>query len=119
MYELPPVEQLEFFVGRVLQQVCVGENEVILHFDADVSLTIEGAVSVGPLREKISSTDRPRIVAPKLLRLLGRAVSAVDVQDRSTLVLEFAGEDKVLISDSNGPSYESYQIRHGNVLHVV
>ena len=42
MYGLNPEINLSFLVGRELLQVCIGIHQVQLHFDKDVSISIEG-----------------------------------------------------------------------------
>jgi hypothetical protein len=45
MYGLPKDFDGGFLVGRTLEMVCFSENQMALHFGAEISITIESAFS--------------------------------------------------------------------------
>ncbi len=49
MYGLRSDLDLSFLVGPTLLQVCIGENEVVLRFDGNISITIESRFLVRDL----------------------------------------------------------------------
>jgi hypothetical protein len=117
MYGLPRDTDLSFFEGAVLTQVCIGENEVIIHFDNDAGITIQSSV-------RLSDGERTRIFegAPDtgvaLVRLLGQAVATAAVEPGGVTRLEWRSGTALRILDS-WAEYESYVITHDGKTIVV
>jgi len=111
MYGLPGDFDGEFLVGCVLAQICFTENQITLHFDANVAITIEGpyAYQDTPLVED-PSTLRVPASSSNLMQLIGHRVSRVEVTREATLSLFF--ENSHVLKCFDTPQYESYQIRH-------
>ncbi|HZS42071.1 MAG TPA: hypothetical protein VFF06_34820 [Polyangia bacterium] len=87
MYGLSANEKLDFLVDRKLIQVCIGEYQVQLHFDDDVSVSSEGRVSIdGRIHDASQSMSAP------LAALLGATVTKVTSP----------GNDDLVVSLSNG-----------------
>ncbi len=118
VYGLSPHVDLAFFLGRQVEQVCVGAHQAILNFDSDVTVTIEGHFSVcGQVEEEQLFTD-PRSGASALIAFIGESVADVAGQRDGTLTLTF-GDRSVLELRDSSRSYESYQINHGSEVIVV
>ncbi|MCE9593014.1 MAG: DUF6188 family protein [Planctomycetes bacterium] len=98
--------------------MCVGANEAILHFDPDISLTIESTFRVRTEsgRDEVFEEHPPAALA--LVSLLSDSISDVVGLPEGTLRLSFARGGALEVFDSS-QHYESYQIRHGKVIHVV
>lgn len=113
MYGLPRNFDGQFFIGRVLEQICFTQNQVALHFDGLVALTIESAFSY---RETPSSAEELVEELPPrqstLMRLLGESVSGVDGSQDGTLSLRFTNRHELRCFDT-ASNYESYRIRYG------
>lgn len=119
MYGLSSDRDLGFFVGRQLQQVCIGYNEAILNFDDDVSLTIETDIGhKSSARELIALYKMIFPSAPTLISLINSTITGASAVPPGTLALEFSSGDILEIYDSSS-EYESYQIWHGKNLIVV
>jgi hypothetical protein len=111
MYGLAEDVDLRFLDGAVVQQVCIGENEVIFKFRGDICITVESRflVSVGGVEAQFE--DAPTS-ASHSVALLGERVTGTRIAGGGTLVLDMSGEKRLELYDSS-PSYESYQISHG------
>ena len=118
MYGLPTDLDLGFFVGSTLHQVCIGANELILHFDHGVSLTIESEFLVGDPARGSEKFDRPRPSAARIVGLIDRTVRRADGTADGTLVLVFDQDYRLEVHDSSS-QYESYQIHHDSRIIVV
>lgn len=116
MFGLPDGLDVNFFLGAVLTQVCIGSNEVIVRFDRDIDVTIEGDVEIGDERGK-KMYGRPPDYGRATVPFLQEAVTRVDVSSGGTLTLQLQS-GSIAIIDSHA-HYESYQIRHGHDLYVV
>lgn len=118
MYGLPPGQDFTFFVGQVLLQVCFGRHEMILNFDTDTSITVEGNMGIEDTdgRERVISDLRQ--AAEDVVSLVEQSVTNAEPQPNGTLSLTFGGGRLLNIYDSS-THYESYQVRHGSDLIVV
>ncbi len=54
MYGLPDDFDAGAFVGRTLEQVCFTENQVTLHFDGMIDITVESAFVHGDRKSESS-----------------------------------------------------------------
>jgi hypothetical protein len=117
MYGLPEGFDGSFFNGRKLELVCFTENQVLLHFDQDVTVIILSSFDY-KIDDQMWSVDDPPGEMSSLMRLLGlRIASAVGARD-GTLVLEFEDGSQVTCYDTS-PSYESYHIQNGPTVIIV
>lgn len=118
MFGLPRDLDLGFMVGCTLLQVCVGQNEVILRFDREVSITIESRFLVrDPHGGEAVVESAPRGVA-SLVSLLADSVIDASGNEDGTLRLSF-GKGEILEVYDSSKEYESYQIQHGKDIHVI
>jgi len=105
-------------VGSALLQVCIGQNEVILRFDREISITIESRFLVrDPDGYEAVFESAPRAAA-LLADLLADSVTEVLGDKDGTLRMSFAKGGILEVYDSS-KDYESYQIQHGKDIHVV
>ena len=110
VHGLPKDVDLSFFEGKRLIQVCIGEYQVIFHFDDDVSLAVEVSIRHSSQDSEYVFRDFKRDRA-ELPRLLSEVVTAVSTGAKSTLTLTFSNGDSIEVADEN-EHYESYQITH-------
>lgn len=119
MYGLPKSVDLSFLVGATLIQVCVGENEVVLNFDGDISVMSASSVRYAQAGERDAVLfEEARPAGQVLLGLLGTAISEVANYGDGTVGLLWSSGERVELLDS-WKEYESYTIRHGDLLIVV
>ena len=118
MYGLPAELDLNFLVGPTLLQVCIGENEVILNFDGEISITIESTFLVRDPNGLETVFEDSQSAAGSLVKLVSDTIAKVHGQEDGTLRLWFTKGDFLEIYDSF-ESYESYQIQHGTKIFVV
>jgi len=118
MYGLPAEFDGGFLVGRRLEQICINENQISLHFNADAAITIENGYSYGVAGLPVSgaTTFVPALHA-NLKDLLGRAVSRVESTSDGTLALFFENGHALRCFDD--PHYESYRIKEGARVIIV
>jgi hypothetical protein len=108
MYGLPKDFDGSFLVGRILEMVCFSQNQVYLHLEGKVAITIESAISCGDDQIVYVPVKRSN-----LMEFLGASVSAVRGDDRGTLSLFFDNGQTLKIFDTT-KQYESYTITHGD-----
>ncbi len=108
MYGLDKNLDLGFLIGKNLLQICVGSFQVILNFDANVSISIESTFDCGS-EDKSKRTGNLLETAPSLFHLLGKHIKEIKIEDEGTLVLTFSDGTIVRLYDSNAAT-ESYQI---------
>lgn len=118
MNALPTEHDLGFLVGSTLFQVCIGENEVILRLNAEISITIESSFLIHDSSGLGMAFNDSRSSAGSLVKLLSNTVTKVHCQIDGTLSLWFSSHYILEIYKSS-EGYESYQIQHGNDIYVV
>ena len=118
MYGLPADIDLSFFSAKVLQQVCVGANEVILNFDEYVSLTIMCTIECKTGPSDTKKLDGPRATASALIEYIQKPVISAKGDPNGTLVLTFEGGNCVTIYDDD-KHFECYTVRYKDKTIVV
>lgn len=114
MYGLPEDVDLSFLDGRVLEQVAVGQHQTQLRFEDQVTISIEGEVTIDGARGV--GID----AGARLVRLVGRSVERVARIAPGDLCLAFAGEPHAAITiHDRSDGYESYTIDGPRGLVVV
>ena len=107
-----------FFVGLVLAQVCIGRHQVILHFDQDATVSVEGDLGIRAPNAIERVVEDHRAAAVDLAWLVADVVDAVKPEAEGTLRLYFASGSVLSFYDSS-KHYESFQVSHGTDLYVV
>lgn len=119
MYGLPKDFSGEFLIGHSLEQICFNQNQVSLHFDGDIGITIEGSFSHlrsdSDLGEQVF--DVP-VSQSDLMLLLGSSISEAGGGKDGTLNLKFENGHTLRCFDKSR-EFESYQIRHGKDVIIV
>lgn len=119
MYRLSNNVDLSFLYGVELQQVCIGENEVILNFDRDIRITILSSFAVASKRDTpITTYHEAAKGGSAILSLLHLCVSKAEATDTGGLLLEFNSGASVNIFDDSD-QYESFWIANQNEQIIV
>ena len=113
MYGLPKDFDGGFLEGRTLEMVCFNQNQVYLHFGAEITIAIESAFSY----RNAQLVSLP-VHESDLMGLLGASVSGVRGEENGTLVLLFDNGQALKVYDTS-EQYESYTITHGSKVIVV
>ena len=100
----PALSQLN---NALLLQVCFGENEVILNFDGERSMTI--MVDVGISLNSYRPIS-PRNISSFLINLLGKRLTQAKALDEETLEIVFDNGNAMRLSEET-KEYESVVIR--------
>jgi cytoskeletal protein RodZ len=118
MYGLPANIDLSFLHGRVLLQLCVGQNEMILNFDEDVSITVESSIAFtfadGTYRHYTDWKEASHTAGA----LLGHQITSAKRKYGGTLCVKFDVDWWIEVFDDS-QHYESYSIQNGSQLIVV
>ena len=118
MYGLPPEIDVSFLVHREVEQVCIGLHQVQIHFDDNVSISIEGRFKYTDRTGRVFEwQDRPSQAAG-VVDSLGLVVSAVTPEPDGTLTLAFSAGANLTIFDDD-KQYEAYQISKPGTTIVV
>jgi hypothetical protein len=117
MYGLPPETDLAFLVGSRLEQVAIGENEIIFRFELSVSINVQGDFSIGPEGSEVDF-ESSRAAADRAAALLSHVVAEESHTLAGDLVLKFDNGILLTIRDSS-KQYESYEIRRGDETWIV
>jgi hypothetical protein len=119
MFGLPVGTDLSFLIGRDLEQVCFGRHEVVLRFGDAVSISVESEMGYKSGCEPLVRYVDIISSAPALCSLLSSSITNAVPRSAGTLALEFSNGDVLEVYESNGESYESYRISHGEKMIVV
>lgn len=109
MYRLPPETDLAFLRGARLLQVCIGVNEVILHFDDDLRITLLSDFAVAPKGEASARYTEPAAGCPALVRLLDEGIADAAVAAHGGLILRLDSGAMIEAFDTSD-QYESFWI---------
>jgi hypothetical protein len=101
MHGLPKDFPHASLVGAKLIQLCLGENDLQLHFDNRSSLFIESSI-----RLRGTAYSEFRKAAASLADLLGREISESKSEGNSCLALSFGSDVLEIFDDSK--HYESF-----------
>jgi len=111
MYGLPKDFKGEFLVGRTLELICFAQYQVNLHFDENVSIVVESALS----HQESSNSAIRRVKIPvaqsDLMVLLGHSILKAFGDDEGTLTIEF--DNGRVLQCFDQPAYEAYHIIQG------
>jgi len=118
VYGLPPDLDLSFWSGTTLDQLCIGQNDVQLHFSQPVvSLSAQTSYRVTTSTGRTTYKSPPK-GASQLVELLGLPVIRAFDSGEGTLRIEFGNAISVEFFDED-PNYECYQVQHDGRLIVV
>ncbi|MEK7448081.1 MAG: DUF6188 family protein [Planctomycetota bacterium] len=113
MYGLPADFDSSFFIGHTLELVCFSENQMSLHFDEHISITIEGSFSyIKDKKDKVSVVEIP-VTNSDVMMLTGKTIKESVGKRDGTLTLTFNNGHKFICYDDT-PNYESYKIQNSD-----
>jgi hypothetical protein len=124
MYGVPLEEDWSFFLGKEVEQLCIGPYDVQLGFNGNIRISIQGDEPVEKCFDHITALQSLSPVkglpgkAASLVSLIGTSVQRVIVEDPVTLAMFFSNADELRIFDCSR-SYESFTIDGPNGLIVV
>lgn len=98
-----------FLQNKQLMQVCVGENEILLRFDDQITTTIEVPISHTQSGDSVNKIENFRTDQCTLTQLLGSKLSSATLTEGQCLTLAFSNGDK-LSFQSDGSGNECFQI---------
>jgi hypothetical protein len=121
MYGLPKDFDGNRLVGCSLTQICFGKFQMQLHFDRNVTISVESTLlyrdPAAQQAKKIGIPDLPRVQC-EVLNLLHRKIMKAFGDPGGTLTMDF-GDGYVLQCLDDQPGYEAYQLNIGNETIIV
>jgi hypothetical protein len=117
MNGLPRNFDYAVFVGRSVELICFNETQIYLHFDQDITVTIEGEYAIQKRTMPASIIATPAL-DPQLASLIASRVKTSWAEGSGTLVLAFENELTLRCFDSF-PNYESYQIKICDRVYII
>jgi hypothetical protein len=104
------------YVGSTLIQVCIGEHEVTMNFDRDMSLSIETELSTHLAGDGPSHWMAPPQAGSAVIDLFGAAVKGPQLDANGNLILSLEPGQVSIRRGTSG--YESFQIEASGLLLV-
>jgi hypothetical protein len=120
MYGLSQDVDLKFLNARQVEQVRIGEDEVIFVFDEDVTITAYSQFGFSDGQKEWTWKPEPDAaqIAARTVSLLGSTIESFVGQENGTLSLAFSNGQRLTFLDSS-KEYESYDItRAGSTIMV-
>jgi hypothetical protein len=118
MFGLPADTDLSFLHGRQLTQVCVGQYQVLMHFDEEVSISVDSEIDISHEATAMADQSTSSANPGDLLPALGALVKNASAPGDGSLVISFDNGVVVKVLDSS-LRYESYQIWNGSEIIIV
>ena len=109
MYGLDKNQKLSFLESKELQQVCIGQYQVVLNFTDQISIAMECEYEIESNDQKERGESRIPESAKSLLKLVGSGILNASNLGMGCLQIEFARGIILRIYDSN-ENAESYEI---------
>ena len=109
MHGLPATFDTAFLLNRTLEEICFTENQILLLFDMDVQITLEGAYSHSERGTESEPLHVPASTS-KLMQLAGHTIVRAASTADGTLSMFFDNGHRLTCLDT--PQYESYRVRH-------
>lgn len=118
MYGIPPGTDLSFLTGASLLQICIGENEVILNLDHDISIMIASNVQVSSPDERPTVLEAAKDLGTVLLPLVSATIlDTVSTSNGELQLIWNTGFVTTLLD--TWKEFESYTVRNGETLFVI
>lgn len=114
MNGFPPGTSLEFFTGCRLNQICVGERELILHFDPPVTLFLACEFVLDQGQRTMAAPES----ASLLFAILGKKATRARQVGPGDIAIEFESGHLLTVYDSE-TQFESYHITLPDLVIVV
>lgn len=118
MNGIPRDVDLTFLENKLLMQICVGWNELILNFESEISLTIHSSLEYQAAGENAKFYDTPRDSVQSLICSLNQKSVNVRWTMDGSLTIIFENDNIMTIYDHE-KFYESYTISNGTDIIVV
>jgi hypothetical protein len=118
MFPLSKDIDLSFFRNKLLLQVCVGKNEVILNFDGDVKLTILSTFRVSSDASGEVEYDESAAGGARLLSLLHDTARLATPTADGGLQLAFESGTVLVLLDTS-KQYESFWIEAPPSIRII
>jgi len=117
MYGVPADLSLERFVGATLIQVALGEFQIQFRFQPAGEIAVEGRWELLDPAGRLVDQAQPIATrdAYRVHQLLGRKVTASQVEAPRSIALQFDGGQWLRVFDSS-QEYESFTIQPGDIV---
>lgn len=119
MYKIPEDITNDFLRGKIVKMICFNLNQIYIHFDSLIQITIEGQYSlVNEKREECFFDVYPITSGTEILLLLEKEVVNIKInKSRTDLSIQF--ENDTVLNIIGNDSYESYVIKISDRVIIV
>ena len=118
MYGIPKTIDFSFLLGKMVEQVCLGQYQTQIHLDdANISIECKHTLFIAEGLRKIT-WERDEFPSEGISKLLGQTLSRVAVEDSGALEFTFSKGDRLSLFDDS-EQYESFQITCGDLFIVA
>ncbi|MEO5889699.1 MAG: hypothetical protein ABIQ31_05565 [Ferruginibacter sp.] len=118
MYGLPNNIDLNFLIQRQLLQICFGENEMIMNFDDNLSITLTSKCAFSFDGDNLQIIENYSTSASLICNLIGHFINEIKASENGTLAMNFSGNNIFILYDDD-KFYESYWIKSKTSIIVV
>jgi hypothetical protein len=118
MYGLPADFDCSFFNGRTVEMICISANQIYLHFDQEVVLTVEGRYSIEDSTSAVLKSVRVPEIDVALFDIIEQSVLRSIAETNGTLTLFFQNGYIIKCYDDT-ELYEAYRIQNGGSITIV
>jgi hypothetical protein len=107
MHGIPKTTDFSFLLGKIVEQVCLGQYQTQIHLDdANISIECRHVLFVAEGSREIVWDEFP---SEGISKLLGQTLSGVTAGDSGALEFTFSAGDRLSLFDDS-EQYESFQI---------
>jgi len=117
MHRLPANTNLSALTGKLVEQICIGRHQAIVHLEDDLYIAIEGDFSFASEVTAEKQVDY-RSAAKSFADLLENRIVDAEVLHERAVVFKFSSGARLTAFDSSD-QYESFQIKLPDRLIVV
>jgi hypothetical protein len=115
---LSPDIDLSFLLGAQLEQVGIGQNEVILRLHPQVMMMIASNIRIGRQESSLVEFEDAPGAGRALTECLGSTIEEARAIGEGTLFIRWSSGHTLEVMDT-WQHYESYTIEQGNTMIVV
>jgi hypothetical protein len=109
MYGIPIDFPKDMFLGKTIELISFSNNQVTIHFDADISISVESSFSLVAAGEECNIQTFP-LKTSNLIRIIGEEVKDIKFEDSYRTILFFLTDGDELRCYDDSTEYESLKI---------
>ena len=96
---------LESFMQKKVEQICIGEYQIIFNLEHNLNICVEGCIEYN---NTYFNENETLLAAKKILECLGQTITRISISDDHTLMISFDNDDSMKFFQHD--SFEAYQL---------